>query len=95
MVNSSDPIFFDITKAFELRDTIEKSKLNNSNEINNIHQNQSDHTEQLNDVIRSLPLMNDNIRLNIKLGIEIYKQLNNFDRNNIHSKINENSIKSN
>ena len=50
--------------------------------------------EQLNDMVRALPFMNDNIRNNIILGIEIYKQLNNFDRNYIHSIINENSVKS-
>ena len=37
----------------------------------------------------------NNIRTNIKLGIEIYKQLNNFDRYYIHTIINENSTKSN
>lgn len=97
MAYLSEPIEFDINKAFDLRNNFEKSKLNNLNEISNNPQltELNNTEEQLNDIIRTLPYINDNIRTNIKLGIEIYKQLNNFDRYYIHSVINENSIKSN
>lgn len=90
----TEPLDFDISRAFELRDTFEKSKSSESNHITNIQQSELNHTEQLNDVVRTLPYMNDNIRTNIRLGIEIYKKLNNFDRYYIHSIINENSIES-
>ncbi len=90
----SEPILFDINKAFELRNTFENTNTN-SYEINGTHTTELGQSDQLNGIIRTLPLMNDNIRTNIKLSIEIYKQLNNFDRYYIHSVINENSIKPN
>lgn len=84
-LNSSQPIdFSNIYKHFELRETLEKTKTPISNEP-------TQSIEQIDNVIRTLPFMNDNIRSNIKLGIEIYKQLNNFDRNYIHNVINEKS----
>jgi hypothetical protein len=93
----TEPIDFDINRAFELRKTFEKSKISDSNENNNnnVQPVELSQIEQLDNMVRNLPFMNDNIRTNIKLGIEIYKQLNNFDRYYIHSIINENSIKSN
>lgn len=94
--NTSIPLQFDISKDFELRETIEKTKLPESNNFDTLSYKQigSEQTEQMNNMVRTLPFMNDNIRMNIKLGIEIYKQLNNFERNYIHKVINENSIKS-
>jgi len=86
----SQPLDFDINRAFELRNTFEKTESNNNiqgGEINDIY--------KMNEMVSTLPLMNDNIRTNIKLGIEIYKQLKNFDRNYIHSIINEKSTKLN
>ena len=84
-LNSSQPIdFSNIYKHFELRETLEKTKTPQSNEL-------TQSAEQIDDMIRTLPFMNDNIRVNIKLGIEIYKQLNNFDHNYIHKVINEKS----
>jgi hypothetical protein len=95
----SGQIGYDIERDFNLRNNFEESKLTDSNKITNeitdIKQMESNHTEQLNDVIRTLPFMNDNIRTNIRLGMEIYYKLNNFDRYYIHSIINENSIKHN
>ena len=90
---------FDISKDFELRETIEKTKSSNIDNFNNFEnltpkQLGTEHIEQMDNMVRTLPFINDNIRTNIKLGIEIYKQLNNFDRNYIHQIINENSIKS-
>lgn len=93
-LNSTQPIsgpldFNNIYRDFELRETLEKTKSSNSNEL---AQSQEQITvEQMDDMIRTLPFMNDNIRANIKLGIEIYKQLNNFDHNYIHGVINEKS----
>ena len=97
-LNTSKPLQFDITRDFELRETIEKTKLpetNNNLEIHSSKQLSPEEINQMDTMVRTLPYMNDNIRTNIKLGIEIYKQLNNFDRNYIHSIINENSNKSN
>ena len=92
-LNTSQPLQFDISKDFELRETIEKTKSANL-DINNIQSNQlgTEQIEQMDNMVRTLPFINDNIRTNIKLGIEIYKQLNNFDRNYIHTIINEHSI---
>lgn len=92
-LNTSQPLQFDISKDFELRETIEKTKSSN---IDNTQTQPlgTEQIEQMDNMVRTLPFINDNIRTNIKLGIEIYKQLNNFDRNYIHTIINENSIKS-
>ena len=92
-LNSLQPIDFNnVYRDFELRETLEKTKALHSNEL--IQSSQSDEQitiEQMDNMIRTLPYMNDNIRANIKLGIEIYKQLNNFDHNYIHEVINEKS----
>jgi hypothetical protein len=65
-------------KDFELKNEIEKN----------------DHIKEIDNMIKALPLINNNIRSNINLSIQIYKELNNFDRNYIHSIINDNKIKS-
>ena len=99
---------FDINKDFELRDVIEKTnqieqssqqvqqfqQVQSEQQDQTKQQDQSEQIEQIEQMIRSLPFINDNIRSNIKFGIEIYKTLNNFDREYIHSIINENSAKS-
>lgn len=109
-LNSSQPLqqlqFENILRDFELRETIEKPITSNSTQQSEIKselksQNKEVKLSELNNIndidnmIRTLPFMNDNIRTNIKLGIEIYKQLNNFDRNYIHKVINEKSKNSN
>lgn len=94
-LNTSQPLQFDILRDFELRSLIERTddeKKNKESEKNILDPNVM---EQLDNMIRTLPYINDNIRKNIGLGIEIYKQLNNFDHNYIHSVIDENSTKSN
>jgi len=95
-LNTSQPLQFDISKDFELRETIEKTKSSNTDNFDNIlsKQHDTEQLEQMDNMVRTLPFINDNIRTNIKLGIQIYKQLNNFDRNYIHKIINEKSIKS-
>ena len=95
---------FDIYKDFQLREIIEKT-----NQIQQptqqytgqyteqeklVQSNQYEQLEQLNQMVQSLPFINDNIRANLKFGMEIYKQLNNFDRIYIHTIINEHSIES-
>jgi ribosomal protein S13 len=89
---TSQPLQFDIFKDFELREVIEKSKQYET-DTKTLKQLESNDIEKMDDMIRTLPFMNDNIRSNIKLGIEIYKKIKNFDRNYIHSIINENSTK--
>jgi len=96
-LNSSQLQQFDIFKDFELREIIEKKKSQQSEtnpDSKSSSQLEPNEIDEMNNMIRTLPFMNDNIRTNIKLGIEIYKQLNNFDRNYIHTIINENSTKS-
>ena len=44
---------------------------------------------ELDKMINSLPFINDNLRSNITLSIELYKKLNNFDYNYIHNYFNE------
>ena len=104
-LNSSQPLQFDIFRDFELREIIEKTKSTQSSQLSQFNTNidtnniskqlEPNEIEEMNNMVRTLPFINDNIRTNIKLGIEIYKQLNNFDRNYIHSIINEKSTKSN
>lgn len=93
-LNSSQPIsgpldFNNVYRDFELRETLEKTKTHHSNDPSQSEEQIT--IEQMDNMIRTLPFMNDNIRANIKLGIEIYKQLNNFDHNYIHGVINEKS----
>ena len=102
-LNSSQPIkpidFGNVYKHFELRETLEKTKNPEVSEITEpisklteqIQSNEQIDITQIDNMISTLPFMNDNIRANIKLGIEIYKQLNNFDRNYIHKVINDKS----
>ena len=95
----TQPSQFDISRDFDLRETIEKKSLvsdesnNTPKQIESSLNNDTNHNDELNKMVSTLPFMNDSIRSNIKLLIEIYKQLNNFDRYYIHSVINENSIK--
>lgn len=99
-LNSSLPIsettdFGNVYKHFELREALEKTK-NPQQNMEHLPQDglrlvPQINTEQIDDMIRTLPFMNDNIRTNIKLSVEIYKQLNNFDHNYIHEVINEKS----
>lgn len=70
--------FNNIHKDFELREILEKK-------------NNYQSSDQMDNIVQTLPFMNDNIRANIMLGVEIYKQLNNFDHNYIHKVINEKS----
>lgn len=76
---------FDFYKDFELKDKLNSEEtLNSSNQFNPLESE-----NELNNIISSLPLINDNIRTNINLSIEIYKKLNNFDHKYIHNIINE------
>jgi hypothetical protein len=96
----TQPSQFDISRDFDLRETIEKKSSvsdesnNTTKQIESSLNNDTNHNDELNKMVSTLPFMNDSIRSNIKLLIEIYKQLNNFDRYYIHSIINENSTKS-
>jgi len=81
---------FNIYKDFEIKNYLEKN-LNNNN-INNDTDTNQDINSQINTMTNSLPFINDNIRANIKLSIEIYKKIKCFDREYIH-KIIENKKK--
>ena len=87
---------FDINKDFQLREIIEKTNqdIKSTEQHTNTQSGNPDQLEQLNQMVQSLPFVNDNLRANLKFGMEIYKQLNNFDRIYIHSIINEHSIES-
>lgn len=77
--------FDNIFKDFELREMLEKTKapLSTQHEFTDM--------EQMDKITQTLPFINDTIRTNIKLGIKIYKQLFNLDRNYIHKIIDEKS----
>ena len=40
-------------------------------------------------MLNSFPIINDSLRANIILSIEIYKKINNFEMNYVHGIINE------
>ena len=63
-----------------MRENIEKSVVQN---------NLSQEVDELNMMLNSFPIINDNIRANIKLSVEIYKKINNFDINYVHNCIDE------
>jgi hypothetical protein len=88
---------FDFDKDFEMREIFD---LNSDVEPKNIENNfspsdiqnpniQNSKSKELEIMLNSLPFINENIRSNISLSIEIYKKLNNFDYNYIHEIINE------
>lgn len=88
---------FDIFKDFELREVIEKNNknLNEQNALNKIEPGKNiNYLSDMENMIKTLPYINDNIRYNIKFGLAIYKELNNFEQKYIHSIIYENSTKS-
>ena len=74
---------FDFYKDFEMRELLEKnteSNLNNESKEIDIEM-----------MLNSFPIINDNLRANIKLSVEIYKKINNFDINYVHDVINNNN----
>jgi len=82
---------FDIYKDFELRELIEKNDKSKTNKTNDIDLLDSDKEKEYETMIFSLPIINDSIRSNINLSITLFKKINNFDHNYIHSLINEKS----
>ncbi len=75
---------FDFYKEFEMRDIIENNSSNNE-----IQQDE----KEIDLMLNSFPIINDNIRANIQLSIEIYKKINNFDINYLHEIISEKTKK--
>lgn len=100
-LNSLQPnqlsMHFDFDKDFELREIFDaNSEIEHNEQIEQIGNGQENYetfinskSAELEKMIYSLPYINDNIRSNISLSIEIYKKLNNFDYNYIHEIINE------
>lgn len=84
---------FDFYKDFEMRELLENqiSSIEPNNQIKKSENLQENENMEL--IIKSFPLINDNIRANILLSIEIYKKINNFDSKYIHEFINSKSIK--
>jgi hypothetical protein len=94
---------FDFYKDFELREMMGVSdmepnlKPNTDSNIESNIQSQinlndvGEHipkSADLENMINSLPYINDNLRSNIILSMELYKKLNNFDHNYIHEYFN-------
>jgi len=77
---------FDFYKDFEMRELLEK----NSTESN---LNNDDKNKEIDMMLNSFPLINDNLRANILLSVEIYKKINNFEMTYVHKIINENTKK--
>lgn len=75
---------FDFYKDFEMREILEK----NTNEPNLNNEN-----KEIEMMLNSFPIINDNLRANILLSIEIYKKINNFEMNYIHNIIDEKTKK--
>ena len=77
---------FDFYKDFEMIENIEKTTIKN---------NSNQNIDELNMMLNSFPIINDNIRANIQLSVEIYKKINNFDINYVHNCIDEKTKKIN
>lgn len=87
---------FDFYKDFEIIENIQKKSSSNASNIDqdqNQNQNQTNDTDELNVILKSFPLVNENIRNNVKLSMEIYKTICNFDYYYIHNAIDENMKK--
>ena len=69
---------YDFYKDFEMRENIEKNEVQN---------NSNQDIDELNMMLNSFPIINDNIRANIQLSVEIYKKINNFDIKYVHNSI--------
>jgi len=87
-INSLQQGHIDFNKDFELRDMLDiqsdiEPNLQNTNNLSDIDIRKPNSTE-LENIVNNLPFINDSIRSNITLSIEIYKKLNNFDYNYIH-----------
>lgn len=76
---------FDITNDFKMREFIEKQNGGVKNDF------EPSILEHVDIAFKTLPILNDKIRYNIKLGIEIYKQLNIFYSKYTNEVINKNS----
>jgi hypothetical protein len=83
---------FDFYKDFEMREFIEeKSGKIEESSLDKTNLNNED--KQIEMMLESFPIINDNLRANILLGVEIYKKINNFEINYVHNIID--SINSN
>jgi hypothetical protein len=71
---------YDFYKDFEMKENIEKKLVQN---------NSTQDIDELNMMLNLFPIINDNIRSNIQLSVDIYKKINNFDINYVHNCINE------
>ena len=77
---------FDFYKDFEKKENIEKNTTNTTNTTNIPNTND----DELNMILNSFPAINNNLRTNILLSIEIYKKIKNFDVEYVHGVINDN-----
>ena len=84
---------FNIEKDLELKEIFESNKFNTfeSNKINTFEPSNIMNMAELELMVNSLPIINENIRSNINLSIALFKKINNFDHNNIHNIVNEKS----
>lgn len=84
---------FDVYKDFEMRELLDDntSSIDLNVQINSSNTKNEDN--QMDMILKSFPVLNDNLRANILLSIEIYKKINNFDSKYIHEFINSKSIK--
>ena len=73
---------FDFYKDFEIKDLLLK-------ENPNVSKNNTDETTMMLD---SFPIINENLRTNILLSIEIYKKIIDFDINYVHNMLKEQKL---
>lgn len=73
---------FDFYKDFEIKDSMVKENQN----ISNIN------TDESTMMLNSFPIINENLRINILLSVEIYKKINNFDINYVHEMLREKKL---
>ena len=92
LLNEQSNTNFDFYKDFEMREFIEeKSGKIEESSLDKTNLNNED--TQIEMMLESFPIINDNLRANILLGVEIYKKINNFEINYVHNIID--SINSN
>ncbi len=80
---------FDFYKDFEMRELLEK----NSPESNSNLNNKEYEEKEIEMMLGSFPIINDNLRANILLSVEIYKKINNFEMTYVHEIVNEKTKK--
>lgn len=84
---------FDFYKDFEMRELLEKNSPESNSNFNSNFNSKEDEEKEIEMMLSSFPIINNNLRENILLSVEIYKKINNFEMTYVHEIINKKTKK--